>query len=299
MALKTLVYPTQDCAQVTTAAAHALLPKYYVGTGFGDLPVVFSAGSTAFDGTSYYVALVANVWTTFGGSGSSEFETNFRTKQYGIVHAGQKDENGAGAGPTYACLSNVGHYYTFGGGANYVTQIDSTLGATVIRLNSAAAGDIYFQIYLNSGGTQLGRRDRHPYGRMRGIFDASMTGFRVYFGFFSADPRGSDTPPANSMGFRLSSGAGDANFMAFTKDATTLNIIDTGVVAAIATPYDFEVVTIANGDVEFYINDALVATSTANLPVSTTNMGSPVMYGRGVGAGWVILSVAEMETYAD
>lgn len=93
---------------------------------------------------------------------------------------------------------------------------------------------------------------------------------RHWHGLFDGSPFGSDNPTGlNLAGFRFSTAASDSNWIACTKDGTTLNTTDTGVAVAANTYYRF-IIEMVSGAINFYINGTLVATHTTNLPTSTT-----------------------------
>lgn len=102
---------------------------------------------------------------------------------------------------------------------------------------------------------------------------------RLWFGFTSAAPGGSDTAPAHSAMFRYSTAAGDANWKVVTKDATTQNTVDSGVIVRADQSIILSIQ--AEGILgqaplawNFFVNNALISRVTANLPVSaTTNLG--------------------------
>lgn len=78
-------------------------------------------------------------------------------------------------------------------------------------------------------------------------------------------------PGAAAAAFRARNGT-DTNFMAVTHDGTTVNATDTGV-AIDANWHDFEIFTDDAGVTwYFYIDGALVATKTTNVPGTTTGM---------------------------
>ena len=85
-----------------------------------------------------------------------------------------------------------------------------------------------------------------------------------------------DTPQANTVGFRYSTVVPDTNWQAYSRDGATTNLIDTGVAVVADTRYAF-MITLASASARFYINEALVATSTTNLPADTTSFSAQVV----------------------
>jgi hypothetical protein len=87
-----------------------------------------------------------------------------------------------------------------------------------------------------------------------------------------------DTPAANFIGFRYSTGT-DTHIVAICQtDATHQMVVDTGIFPTFSTtPQVFEMVPTASGTtINFYINGTLVATISSNVPANTTAMGSLV-----------------------
>ncbi len=86
----------------------------------------------------------------------------------------------------------------------------------------------------------------------------------------------SDAGVGNVAGFRYSTGAGDTNWQAVTRNAGTgLNTVtDTGVAVAANTRYVLRIDASDPTSIKFYINGTLVVTTTTTLPVTTTT-GSP------------------------
>jgi len=87
-----------------------------------------------------------------------------------------------------------------------------------------------------------------------------------------------DAGVGNTIGFRYSTGAGDTNWQAVSRNATSgLNTVtDTGVAVAANTRYEFRIDARNSASILMYINGTLVATMTTTLPVVTTT-GGPYM----------------------
>ena len=103
-----------------------------------------------------------------------------------------------------------------------------------------------------------------------------ITDERWWWGFTNqslATQGGSDNPAGNYAAFRFSTNAGDTAWQAITKDGTTQNVLPTGIVPVINQTQIFTIVfndSVPN--VQFFINGVLVATSSAHLPTSGTNL---------------------------
>lgn len=97
---------------------------------------------------------------------------------------------------------------------------------------------------------------------------AGTTTRRIWCGLFSGTPSASDDPAVHGCGFRYSSGASDTNWRTWSNDGSgggTIN--DSGVAFAATTPYKMEL-RCTSGQIEFFIDDDLVATHLTNLPGS-------------------------------
>jgi hypothetical protein len=100
---------------------------------------------------------------------------------------------------------------------------------------------------------------------------ADIAGIRLWVGFASAAPTAADDPAGlHIFAFRYSTGAGDTNWQATTKDGTTLGITNTGVAVAANTRYVMRIDARNPASILFYIAGVLVATRTTNLPSSST-----------------------------
>ena len=83
----------------------------------------------------------------------------------------------------------------------------------------------------------------------------------------------SANPAGNYAAFRFDTSASDAVFQCITKDASTQNIVSSGVAPVTGTSARFAIVyDNVNSKVQFYINSVLVATSSAHLPTNTANL---------------------------
>jgi hypothetical protein len=96
-----------------------------------------------------------------------------------------------------------------------------------------------------------------------------LTNVRFWAGLFSATPVASDDPSGHIAAFRFSTSGSDTEFMACTKDNATLAATATGITPAADTIYLFRIEW-DGSEVRFYIDGALVHTSSANLPAAAT-----------------------------
>lgn len=103
----------------------------------------------------------------------------------------------------------------------------------------------------------------------------AIVNMRVFIGLFSAAAvMTTDTQSTiHSVYFRFSTGATDTTWKCCTSNATSTTVLDSGVTVAINTRYDLKIDCTDTANLRFYINGALVATGTATLPTSSTNLG--------------------------
>ena len=164
----------------------------------------------------------------------------------------------------------------------------NTMGINFVATGTAATHtdgpDDYVQYTATAAtagtnfGHSAGRADaqfgKDPTMGMRIKAGGDVSSVRYWVGWFSGDPRSADDPAGlHLMGFRYSTDAGDTNWMAATKDGTTLATTNTGVAVTADTKYRFKMIADSTaGNVKFYINGTLVATHSANLPGSTTTL---------------------------
>jgi hypothetical protein len=141
------------------------------------------------------------------------------------------------------------------------------------------------------------RRDWGGIIALRTKSDTDVSSMRLWAGWFSASPLAAADPATLHLAaFRFDTGAGDTQFMACTKDGTTISAVATGITPAISTVYVFRV-ELRAADVRFYINNALVRTSTSNLPGSTQAMAE--LFGlttlTGAARNWNLASMRMMQ----
>jgi hypothetical protein len=103
-----------------------------------------------------------------------------------------------------------------------------------------------------------------------------LTAIRMWFGLFSATPATADDPAISGMGFRYSTAVdGTAFWRCWSNDAAGGGLV-TVTTVPIAADTDYILSIMVSEDatqILFFIDDVLVATHAANLPVSTTNLG--------------------------
>lgn len=105
----------------------------------------------------------------------------------------------------------------------------------------------------------------------------TITSIRLWYGVFSAAPSGSDDPAVEGFGFRFSTNAPDANFMAWSNDGVGGGTLtNTGIAVQANYVQDLRAIVSSAADaIDFYIDGAWVARHTTNLPGAST----PLNYG--------------------
>lgn len=100
----------------------------------------------------------------------------------------------------------------------------------------------------------------------------TITSIRQWYGLFGASPAASDDPAVEGFGFRFSTNASDANFMAWCNDGTGGGTItDTGIAVQANYVQDLRcIVNTAYDAIDYYIDGAWVARHTTDLPGAST-----------------------------
>lgn len=166
------------------------------------------------------------------------------------------------------------------GGQSVSTQDTSTPAFTAgtttsppgITYTSAAATSGRVAGIAQAGSANL--YANNPVFIARAKVDSFATGnIRTWIGTSDNDPSGSDAPGAtNIAAFRYSTGIPDTNFQCIVNDgAGSPTATDSGV-AADANIHLFKI-AFTSGHAKFYIDGALVADVTSNLPTGSATMG--------------------------
>ncbi len=203
---------------------------------------------------------------------------------------------------TRNCLCPTGAQYLASAGAAEGTIADAAFG-TGQGLVTVGGGGSGVEIYPQPGGPVTTgaymQRQFKPFMRMRIKTHSAFANWRCWIGFYSGAPAASDNPAGlHLMAFRFVQGV-DTNWMCCTKDGSTLNPQDSGIVVAVSTIYTLEMRTNDAGNVEFWINDVLVKTNTANLPTDTTTMGNIGYYGNDKGVGGIRVNWSDLYASQD
>lgn len=110
-----------------------------------------------------------------------------------------------------------------------------------------------------------------------GVFSVRLgtdvTSQRVWVGFCSANPEASATPAVHLAAFRYDTGVQGGFWQCVTAAGTATQTVTTTSVAATASGAYRMRVHMTGSDVKFYIDGALVATHTTNLPTATQALG--------------------------
>ncbi len=176
---------------------------------------------------------------------------------------------------------------SFGQGANL--GMDMTTPFNNSRQNSgsgASASEGVFATYQTDSGSQTGSIQDQVQNITLGILKdwfakISILGFtssRYWNGITDASISNSgnvffsDTPAANFVGFRFSTGAGDTHYKAICQTGSSnQTVVDTGVSPMVADKLEFKPLGSA---VVFYINGITVATISTNIPATSVAMST-------------------------
>lgn len=164
----------------------------------------------------------------------------------------------------------------------------SSVGHTGQTINTPASGSASnadgangaaIQFQTGATGTSWGgitadipvRRDWAPDSTWYVSTGSAITDIRLWAGSFSGDPHASATPAGDYAGFRYDTATdGTAFWRACTDDGGAAPTCTTTTAAVTtSTAYTMRIVQGAS-DVKFYVDGALVATNSANLPAATT-----------------------------
>jgi hypothetical protein len=145
-----------------------------------------------------------------------------------------------------------------------------------------AAATINTQGALSSTSFNLVRPSHQPnfWALIRtGPNAADITNIRLFIGLTGAVPTNVDALVTNFLGFRFSTGAGDANWQACTNNGASQSIQNTGVAVASATVYLLRMRYDPVGAVAYFsINDGAEVSLATTLPASTQDLGFTVSH---------------------
>ena len=212
-------------------------------------------------------------------------------KVYGTDGAGAKgwkaDPAGGGGSSTPTLFDTTGRVMAGVAMGGTIYPIGGALGTigTKAQANDATTAWISFTttaVVNNSGGfydSSTYKAIRYPHNptfisHVR--TDASIAKMRMWIGLFSSPTalNNTDDPSGQSLAAFYYNPDIGPNIYCCTKDGTTLNRVNSGTALAASTAYWLKfVVDNGAGTVAFYINGVLVQTLSANLPVSTTDLG--------------------------
>jgi hypothetical protein len=194
------------------------------------------------------------------GSGSGGTFSALITERY-LKH--QVDLDGLG-------YSNIGADVTITTTGSSTYEVDSD--CVWIRNGTAASGGDS-TVAQSITGVNLRRRFLAVHSARIKTY-TSIADVRFWVGFFNNSPTGAADPTGHCAGFRFDTGASDTEWMACTKDGTTLNAQATGVAPATDTMYLFKI-EMDGSEVRFFIDDmdTPVATLSSNLPGIDTSVG--------------------------
>lgn len=154
-------------------------------------------------------------------------------------------------------------------------------GASVV--NGTSTEPIYLQVDSATSASSVASVVGHLHNDVGQNIDAefyckmsttNITRFVVGMTVTQGSTMASSSNPAGDYAiFQFDSAAGDTTYKCVTKDGTTQSSRTDSTVAANANARRFRIVVTAGTNVKFYIDDALVATLTGNLPRSGQKWG--------------------------
>lgn len=176
---------------------------------------------------------------------------------------------------SYAGASTGGSFVTVGfQNAPAVTSptnsnADSTRGFFLQHTTTTTPNNVVSVVAGTNSGVRL---DWLPDIAFAVRIPPTITSMRTWWGLFASTPSASDDPAIEGFGFRYSTGASDANLMAWSNDGTSGGTVtDTGV--AVASGDGHELRAVVNADataIDYYVDGAWTARHTTNLPAATT-----------------------------
>jgi len=157
---------------------------------------------------------------------------------------------------------------SWGGGGSFLFE-DTTWQRFASSAVAGQGGDIFSSnLFCSVRQNFIFRALIRPQSNNDCRFWVGMSSIRIR----SAPAYNTDNPTCAQAIFRYSQAIG-ANWYACTRDGGVQNAQNTGVACNTNTVYDMMIVSdYAAGEIDFYINGALIATSNANLPSSTTGL---------------------------
>lgn len=174
------------------------------------------------------------------------------------------------AHPSIATFININPANNMSSAGGTWTSSSDASGPWITQTTGAAIGNFSAHI---TGGVAWTYRSWEPVFFARTKTTTTLTGLRFWVGMANVG-LSADDPGGHIMGFRFSpNSAGDTDFMACTRDGTTLTAVSTGVTPAIDTEYLFGIVCVA-GVPTFVINNVVVHTTSTTLPGATTLLGA-------------------------
>ena len=244
-------------------------PQLYRGSGSPEGVVTAVVGSTyqrsdGGAGTSFYVKETGSGntgWVAQGGGGDWQFGT--------VMRSMAPDADTAGFGVQESLAHGYQDFYDTRGIA-----FDANSPGCWAVYNTTASTDNDAGWDCNGTNPMQVRTNWHP-GRLvyRVQTGATITTIRVWVGAFSSSPVASSDPAVHGACFRFDTSAGSVNWWTWSNDGSGGGTLtNTGVTPASHTAYTLEIEIISTAEIRFYIDGALVATHTTNLPGSTTSL---------------------------
>ena len=197
------------------------------------------------DGTNWYIQ---HNNSSYGGSHEvGTYDVEFEDFIWGSTESGEVGiRNWSFTNGTVTVVNNTG--------------ADGT-GRGVINRQSGTTANQVASMYPSNAGTNTTNFANEILDFKIRQYPTSITAYKIRFGMFSdmtADP------PASGIYFECSSG--QSNYQAITRNGAVETKTDTAVAVDAAAFSTFRIFRRSDSAIEFYINDNIVATNTANIP---------------------------------
>lgn len=223
-------------------------------------------GGTDINATYNDEAGTVTIDNTGGGSGGTTDLSNARPQMaWGMVYITKPPDGGSGG------WTSIGNGQTFGteGSATAVNDSDGFWNVYQSSFGGGTTGRFW-------GGTNytISRRDWKPIFETLIKIGSDLSDVRVWCGLFSATPFASATPSLHYIAFRYATAVDGTAFWRCVTDngSGTPTVTTTTAAIAVSTKYSLRFECKAS-DVDFYVNDVLVATHSTTLPTGSQDLG--------------------------
>jgi len=212
------------------------------------------------DSILYFMNDSGTIFDLLAGGVASPSFPRFSTKTWNAIFAGNGayqgigcDVNSVGAGAGSTVLDAQGRWYQ--------------------KLGSAVAGNVA-RVQANNFNTFQPRHNPYTYFHLKTY--SEITHVRLWVGYATAAFPRATNPNQDEVAFRFSTPDGDTNWMLCLKNAAGTTVVNTGVVVAADTVYRMQLYTTDGGVTYFWNINGTSGSSTANVPVTTTDWSPQV-----------------------